>query len=110
MDNLKKYMESSLKETELSEYLLSIPGANVVSMVSCLGTLRNPFWIIIWRPEKLKRLKGISIGSNKKENPGSDYLYCRRRKSIKIRRKSSAELEKVKWKWLNRLQDTDNKA
>lgn len=47
MDNLKKDMESSLKETELSEYLLSIPGANVVSMVSCLGTLRNPFWIII---------------------------------------------------------------
>lgn len=39
---LEKEMESSLKETGLLEYLLSIPGAGVVSMASCLGELGNP--------------------------------------------------------------------
>ncbi len=42
LDELEKEMESALRETGLSEYLLSIPGAGVVSMASCLGELGNP--------------------------------------------------------------------
>lgn len=42
LDELEKEMKVALEETGLSEYLLSIPGAGVVSMASCLGELGNP--------------------------------------------------------------------
>lgn len=68
MEEVEEEMKAALEKTGLSEYLLSIPGAGVVSMASVLGEMGDP--LRFENPRQMSRMAGYnlvedSFGKNK---------------------------------------------
>lgn len=75
-------MEKALKKTGLSEYLLSIPGAGVVSVASVLGEMGNP--LRFENPKQMSRMAGYNlIEDSSGKNKSGTCISKRGRKNLR---------------------------
>lgn len=82
LDQVEEEMKKALDETGLSEYLLSIPGAGVVSMASLLGELGNP--LRFENPRQMGRMAGYNlIEDSSGKNKSGTCISKRGRKNLR---------------------------
>ena len=75
-------MEKALEKTGLSEYLLSIPGAGVVSVASVLGEMGNP--LRFENPKQMSRMAGYNlIEDSSGKNKSGTCISKRGRKNLR---------------------------
>lgn len=79
---VEEEMKVALEKTGLSEYLLSIPGAGVVSMASLLGELGDP--LRFEHPRQMSRMAGYNlIEDSSGKNKSGTCISKRGRKNLR---------------------------
>ena len=82
LEGLEAEMAETLKQTEVSEYLLSIPGMGVVSLATCLGELGDPLRFEDAR--QMSRLAGYNlIEDSSGKNQSGTCISKRGRKNLR---------------------------
>ena len=79
---VEEEMNVALEKTGLSEYLLSIPGAGVVSMASVLGEMGDP--LRFENPRQMSRMAGYNlIEDSSGKNKSGTCISKRGRKNLR---------------------------
>ena len=79
---VEKEMKVALEKTGLSEYLLSIPGAGVVSMASVLGEIGDP--LRFENPRQMSRMAGYNLVEDSSgKNKSGTSISKRGRKNLR---------------------------
>lgn len=82
LEEVEKEMAKALENTEVSEYLLSIPGMGVVSLATCLGELGNPLRFTDAR--QMSRMAGYNlIEDSSGKNKSGTCISKRGRKNLR---------------------------
>lgn len=82
LDQVEEKMRKALEKTGLAEYLLSIPGAGVVSIASCLGELGDP--MRFENPRQMCRMAGYNlIEDSSGKNKSGTCISKRGRKNLR---------------------------
>lgn len=82
LEAVENEMEKALKQTGLDEYLLSIPGAGIVSIASCLGELGDP--LRFENPRQMCRMAGYNlIEDSSGKNKSGTCISKRGRKNLR---------------------------
>lgn len=82
MVEVEEEMKAALEKTGLSEYLLSIPGAGVVSMASVLGEMGDP--LRFENPRQMSRMAGYNLVEDSSgKNKSGTCISKRGRKNLR---------------------------
>ena len=82
MAEVEEEMKTALEKTGLSEYLLSIPGAGVVSMASVLGEMGDP--LRFENPRQISRMAGYNLVEDSSgKNKSGTCISKRGRKNLR---------------------------
>lgn len=82
MVEVEEKMKAALEKTGLSEYLLSIPGAGVVSMASVLGEMGDP--LRFENPRQMSRMAGYNLVEDSSgKNKSGTCISKRGRKNLR---------------------------
>ncbi len=82
MAEVEEEMKAALEKTGLSEYLLSIPGAGVISMASVLGEMGDP--LRFENPRQISRMAGYNLVEDSSgKNKSGTCISKRGRKNLR---------------------------
>lgn len=73
LEAVESEMEKALKQTGLDEYLLSISGAGIVSIASCLGELGDP--LRFENPRQMCRMAGYNLIEDSSGKTKAEHVY-----------------------------------
>lgn len=82
LKSVEEEMSEALKKTEIAEYLMSIPGIEVVSLATCLGELGDP--LRFENARQMSRLAGYNlIEDSSGKNKSGTCISKRGRKNLR---------------------------